>query len=127
MDHDTRLQERSASRADTLPGAERTHQSAGDWALWKVQGKVFMLHTALPGEPVVILKADPADAKFLREAHAQITTGYHMNKEHWITLHPGSGIAPGLIDNLVTDSYLLVVEGRPKTRRPVDPETFRRP
>jgi len=125
MEHDTRLQARSATRADELPGAERTHQASGDWDLWKVGGKVFMLHTAMPGEPVVILKSDPADAKFLREAHEQITAGYHMNKEHWITLHPGGGIEPRLVDNLVTESYLLVVEGLPKKKRPVDPDEFR--
>jgi predicted DNA-binding protein (MmcQ/YjbR family) len=126
MQHDTKLQARSAMRADELPGAERTHQSTGDWELWKVAGKVFMLHTAMPGEPVVILKADPADAESLREAHAQITPGYHMNKKHWITLHPGGGIDTELIDDLVTESYLLVVEGLPKHQRPVDNETFRR-
>ena len=49
MQHDTKLQARSATRADELPGAERTHQSTGDWELWKVGGKVFMLHTAMPG------------------------------------------------------------------------------
>ncbi|MFG1930885.1 MmcQ/YjbR family DNA-binding protein [Mycobacterium sp. NPDC048908] len=127
MERDTRLQARSATRADELPGAERTHQPSGGWDLWKVGGKVFMLHTAMPGEPVVILKADPADAKSLREAHEQITAGYHMNKEHWITLHPGGGIEPRLVDDLVTESYLLVVEGLPKKKRPVDPDTFRHP
>lgn len=126
MQHDTRLQTRSATRADELPGAERTLQDTGDWERWKVGGKVFMLHTAMPGTPVVILKADPDDAESLRETHAQITPGYHMNKTHWITLHPGGCLDPELIDDLVTDSYLLVVKGLPKQRRPVDPETFRR-
>jgi predicted DNA-binding protein (MmcQ/YjbR family) len=126
MHDDMRLQERSATRAEELPGAERTHQSTGDWDVWKVGGKVFMLQTAMPGEPVVILKADPADAVSLREAHTEITPGYHMDKKHWITLHPGGGIDAGLVDDLVTDSYLLVVEGLPKPRRPVDPERFRR-
>src|SRR3954470_5524395 len=125
MHHDVRLQERSATRAEELPGVERTHQSTGDWELWKVVGKVFMLQTAMPGEPVVILKADPADSVALREAHTEITPGYHMDKKHWITLHPGGGIDAGLVDDLVTESYLLVVEGLPKRRRPVDPETFR--
>ena len=125
MRHDLSLQERSATRAEELPGAERTHQSTGDWEVWKVSGKVFMLQTAMPGEPVVILKADPADAVSLREAHAQISPGYHMDKKHWITLHPGGDIDAGLVDDLVTESYLLVVEGLPKRHRPVDPETFR--
>lgn len=126
MQHEMTLQARSATRAEGLPGAERTHQSTGDWEVWKVSGKVFMLQTTMPGEPVVILKADPADALSLREAHADITAGYHMNKTHWITLHPGGAIEAALVDDLVTDSYLLVVEGVPKPHRPVDPETFRR-
>jgi predicted DNA-binding protein (MmcQ/YjbR family) len=126
MQHNMRVQARSATRAGELPGAERTHQSNGDWEVWKVGGKVFMLQTAMPGEPVVILKADPADALALREAHVEITPGYHMDKKHWITVHPGLGLEAGLVDDLVTDSYLLVVEGLPQRRRPVDPETFRR-
>src|SRR4051795_847227 len=126
MQHDMRLQERSATRAEELPGAERTHQSTGDWEVWKVGGKVFMLQTSMPGEPVVILKADPADAVSLREAHTEITPGYHMDKQHWITLRPGGGVDATLVDDLVTESYLLVVEGLPKRRRPVDPESFRR-
>src|SRR3954469_24065457 len=125
MQHDMSLQERSATRAEGLPGAERTHQSSGDWEVWKVGGKVFMLQTAIPGEPVVILKADPADAVLLREAHTQITPGYHMDKKHWITLHPGGGMDARLVDDLVTESYVLVVEGLPKSQRPVDPDTFR--
>jgi predicted DNA-binding protein (MmcQ/YjbR family) len=119
------LQERSATRAEELPGAVRTHQATGDWDVWKVGGKVFMLQTAMPGEPVVILKADPAQAVSLREAHAEVTPGYHMDKKHWITLHPGGGIDGRFVDQLVTDSYLLVVEGLPRRRRPIDPETFR--
>lgn len=126
MQHDTRLQALSASRGDELPGAVRIRQENGDWELWKVGGKVFMLHTAMPGEPVVILKADPDDAESLRKEHPQITPGYHMNKRHWITLHPGDSIAPELIHELVTESYLLVIEGLPKQQRPLDPQTFRR-
>jgi predicted DNA-binding protein (MmcQ/YjbR family) len=126
MQCDTSLQARSATRADELPGTERTHQSTGNWELWKVGGKVFMLHTAMPGEPVVVLKADPSDAESLRESHPQITPGYHMNKKHWITLHPGGGIDPELVDDLVTESYLLVAGGLTSQQRPVDLERFRR-
>jgi predicted DNA-binding protein (MmcQ/YjbR family) len=126
MEHDMNLQERSATRAEELPGAVRSHQAAGDWEVWKVGGKVFMLQTSMPGEPVVTLKTDPDDAIALREAHPDITPGYHTDKKHWITLHPGGDIDAQLVDELVTESYLLVVEGLPKQQRPVDPETFRR-
>lgn len=126
MQHDSSVQKWSAIRAEQLPGAERTHQSTGDWEVWKVAGKIFMLQTSMPGEPVVILKADPADALALREAHAEITAGYHMNKTHWITLHPGGRLEAGLVNNLVTDSYLLVVEGLPRRQRPIDAESLQR-
>ncbi|WP_430459363.1 MmcQ/YjbR family DNA-binding protein [Rhodococcus opacus] len=47
-----------------------------------------------------------------------------MNKRHWITLSPGGTIDKGLVDDLVTESYLLVVNNLPRPERPVDPETF---
>ena len=62
----------------------------------------------------------------LQEQHDDITPGYHMNKKHWITLHPAGDLPTQLIDDLVTDSYLLVVENLPRAKRPVDPATFGR-
>ncbi len=118
MIQDTAVQKWAATRASELPGAERSHQATGDWEVWKVSGKVFMLQTSMPGEPVVILKADPADALALREAHADITPGYHMNKVHWITVHPGGAVNAAFVGDLVTDSYRLVVEALPQGLRP---------
>ncbi len=119
-----KLQERAAERTQELPGAELTFPFGEDWDVYKVRGKVFMLHTAVTGESIVILKATPADARSLREAHRDITPGYHMNKQHWITLHPGGDLNGPSIDDLVTESYLLVVEKLPKNQRPVDPDLF---
>jgi len=119
-----KLQEKAAARAEELPGAELTHPFGEDWDVYKVRDKVFMLQTAITGEPIVIVKSSPADAKALRSDNDDITPGYHMNKQHWITLHPGGDLKPGLVDELVTESYLLVVQGLPKNRQPVDPETF---
>ena len=122
--HGTELQERAAERAQELPGAELTHPFGEDWDVFKVRGKVFMLQTAVTGEPIVILKAAPADGRSLREAYQDITPGYHMNKKHWITLHPGGELDVAFVDDLVTESYLLVVEKLPKKQQPVDPRIF---
>lgn len=73
---------------------------------------------------MVTVKARPADSVALRESHHDISTGYHMNKRHWITVTPGGSIEPLLLDDLVTESYLLVVENLPRAKRPVDPDTF---
>ena len=116
----------AARRTEELPGPELTHPFGEDWEVWKVRGRVFMLQTEITGESIVILKAAPEDGKALREAHPDVTPGYHMNKKHWITVHPGDTIEPGLVEDLVTESYLLVVEGLPRRQRPVDPATFGR-
>ncbi|OUM39941.1 MmcQ/YjbR family DNA-binding protein [Arthrobacter sedimenti] len=122
-----KLQQRAAERVRELPGAELTHPFGAGWDVYKVRGKVFMLHTEVDGEPVVILKAAPDDAHLLREAYDDITPGYHMNKKHWITLHPKGRLEAALVDDLVTESYLLVLENLPKDQRPVDPSTFGQP
>jgi predicted DNA-binding protein (MmcQ/YjbR family) len=119
-----KLQERAAERTRELPGAELTHPFGVDWDVYKVRGKVFMLQTVVSGEPIVILKASPADGLSLRAARKDITPGYHMNKRHWITLHPGGDLDASFLDDLVTESYLLVVENLPKQQQPVDPVTF---
>ncbi|WP_432570166.1 MmcQ/YjbR family DNA-binding protein [Kineococcus sp. SYSU DK005] len=123
---DERVQQQARARAQELPGAGVGHSFGPEWDVYKVKGKVFMLMTAVTGEPIVILKADPQDAKALRSEHEDITAGYHMNKQHWITVHPGGSIDPSLIDDLVTESYLLVVEKLPRPQRPVDPAAFGR-
>jgi len=82
------------------------------------------VQTEVGGAPIVTLKAKPVDGLSLQQEFTQITPGYHMNKRHWITLHPGYGLDSALIDELVTESYLLVVENLPRNQRPVDPATF---
>ena len=123
MNDDT-LQQCARLRVQKLPGAELEFPFGPDWEVFKVRGKVFMLMTEITGEPIVIVKADPEDSKTLREQHKDITPGYHMNKQHWITLHPGGELQVDLVDDLVTESYLLVVENLPRAKRPVDPEIF---
>ncbi len=118
------VQERARERAEELPGAALVHPFGPEWDVFKVRGKVFMLMTEVTGEPIVILKSEPHDAKALRSEHEDITPGYHMNKQHWITLHPGGSLPPSLVEDLVTESYLLVVENLPRAQRPVDPASF---
>ncbi|MGO4680855.1 MmcQ/YjbR family DNA-binding protein [Microbacterium sp. 2MCAF23] len=120
------LQERARACAEELPGAGLEHPFGPGWEVYKVRDRVFMLLTDVTGEPIVILKTDPEDGKALREQYDAITPGYHMNKKHWITMRPSGGLPTPLIDDLVTDSYLLVVANLPRAKRPVDPATFGR-
>ncbi|RZU18145.1 MmcQ/YjbR family DNA-binding protein [Streptomyces sp. BK239] len=119
------VQRLAAACAEGLPGSGLEHPFGPEWDVHKVRGKVFMLVTEVTGEPMVILKSAPEESAVLREQYAEITPGYHMNKKHWITLH-GGALDRGLVEELVTESYRLVVEGLPKARRPADPATYGR-
>jgi predicted DNA-binding protein (MmcQ/YjbR family) len=121
------LHKTAADCAEELPGAQLEHPFGDDWEVFKVRGKVFMLMTEVPGRPVVILKADPGEAHALRQQNSNITPGYHMNKKHWITLEGGEAIDEELVQELVTESYRLVVGQLPKSQQPVDPHTYGRP
>ncbi|WP_299305920.1 MmcQ/YjbR family DNA-binding protein [uncultured Brachybacterium sp.] len=123
MDGDA-LQEIARTRAEELPAAVVTHPFGPEYDVAKVVGRMFLLLTEVRGERIVVLKADPRDSEALRQAHSDITPGYHMNKRHWITLEPGGELDAELVRELVTESYLLVVEGLPRARRPVDPGSF---
>ena len=120
------MRECAAAQAEELPGSELTHPFGEDWDVYKVRGKVFMLQTAITGEEIVTLKCAPDDARSLQEQYAGIVPGYHMNKRHWISVRPTDNIDPQLVQDLVTESYLLVVAKLPKARRPVDPDTYGR-
>ncbi|KJL49444.1 hypothetical protein RS84_00156 [Microbacterium hydrocarbonoxydans] len=116
----------AAQRAEELPGATRENPFGPDWDVYKVRGRVFLL-IPLDRTGRVTLKSHPDDSVALRETFADISPGYHMNKKHWITLTPGPSLEAGLVTELVTESYLLVVEKLPRAIRPVDPDTFGRP
>ncbi|MFF2399806.1 MmcQ/YjbR family DNA-binding protein [Streptomyces goshikiensis] len=85
-------------------------------SVFKVMGKVFAL-SALDAEPLKAnLKCEPELAVRLREEHAAIVPGYHMNKRHWNTVTV-SGLPDALVRELVEDSYDLVVAGLPRAER----------
>ncbi|MGD7003396.1 MmcQ/YjbR family DNA-binding protein [Corynebacterium halotolerans] len=127
------LQKAARKRAEKLPGARLEHPFGSDYDVYEVGGKVFLLLTRIPrdstgqgitdeirGKRVMVVKADPADALALRGEHAEIIPGYHMNKEHWITVANGDRIKKKLVKDLVSDSYRLVVGTLPQAERPAD-------
>jgi len=57
----------------------------------------------------LLLKNDPLLIGSLRMERG-IYAGYHMNKEHWITIHLGSGISKEKVFELIDMSYNLTKE-----------------
>lgn len=113
------LQKAASNYAEKLPGSSLVHPFGPEWEVFKVRDKVFMLMTQVTGEPMVILKSLPEEAAALRHEFVEITPGYHMNKKHWITIRGGSTIGKRLVQELVTDSYRLVVAALPKSQQPI--------
>jgi len=54
------------------------------------------------------LKCDPDRAIELREMHASVTPGFHMNKKHWNTVLLDGAIPDQLIFSWTDHSYELV-------------------
>jgi predicted DNA-binding protein (MmcQ/YjbR family) len=113
-----RLLETAMETAAQLPAVTHEHPFGPEWEVFKVVGKVFLLATEMPGEPVVTLKCEPEHSKALQQQYEELVPGYHMNKRHWLTIRVGDAVTRELVDELVRNSYELVVEGLPRTKRP---------
>ncbi|MDO4887820.1 MAG: MmcQ/YjbR family DNA-binding protein [Actinomycetaceae bacterium] len=109
----------AAETALALPDARLEFPFGPDFEVYRVRGKVFMIPFVGRG---VTLKCDPDHARHLREHFASIGPGYHMNKRHWITVAAGPDITPDLVEELVCQSWELVVEKMPRAQRPPLPD-----
>lgn len=84
----------------------------------KVSGKMFAL-IATQDDPLrVNLKCDPDKAEILRELYLAIVPGYHMNKRHCNTVVLDGSIPEEEVRAMIDESYALVVQGLPKSKRP---------
>jgi predicted DNA-binding protein (MmcQ/YjbR family) len=107
---------RLIARCEALPGAEAAHPFGEGTLVYKVGGKIFAL-ISMGGPARVNLKVDPELARSLVRDYPGITPGYHMNKQHWVTVHLDSPLPADMVESMVEDSYDLVVSGlSPKVR-----------
>lgn len=100
------------------PGVEETLPFGPDTLVYKVMGKVFLL-TSLdnPDGLRFNVKCDPERAEALREEHACVLPGYHMNKKHWNTIVVDGSVPTRLLKEWIDHSYDLVVQSLPKKLR----------
>lgn len=85
----------------------------------KVGGKMFAL-LSLTAEGKVdnlSLKCDPVIAENLREQHAAVQPGYHLNKKHWNTVILDGSLTEEDLHKMIDHSYELVLKGLPKADR----------
>jgi predicted DNA-binding protein (MmcQ/YjbR family) len=101
----------------SFPGSAQTFPFGPETLVFKVAGKMFAL-SRLEQHPLRIsLKCDPPLAEQLRQAHAAVLPGYHLNKRHWNTVLIDGSLPDRMIMDMIEDSYDLVVSRLPQTRR----------
>ena len=72
----------------------------------------------LDQEPLrVSLKCEPSLAEQLREVHSAVIPGYHLNKRHWNTVVIDGSLPDQIVEDMIEDSYDLVVSRLPRARR----------
>lgn len=78
-----------------------------DTLVFKAGEKIFALAN-LDGDLSINLKCDPAYALELREHHASVTPGYHMNKKHWNTVILDGTVPDKEIFSWIDHSFELI-------------------
>ncbi len=98
-------------------GAEETTPFGPDVLVYKVGGKMFAATAPDDLPPRLNLKCDPDRALALRDQHAGITPGWHMNKKHWNTVVLDGSVPAALVRELIEHSHALVVASLPAKAR----------
>jgi predicted DNA-binding protein (MmcQ/YjbR family) len=100
-----------------FPGSIETFPFGPEVSVFKVADKMFALSQLAQPPLRVSLKCEPLLAEQLREAHAAVLPGYHLNKKHWNTVIIDGSLPDQAIKDMIEDSYDLVVSKLPMSRR----------
>jgi predicted DNA-binding protein (MmcQ/YjbR family) len=101
----------------SFPDASETFPFGPLTSVFKVAGKMFALSQLGADSLRVSLKCEPALAEALRETHVAVIPGYHLNKRHWNTVILDGTLSDQTIEEMIEDSYDLVVGGLPLARQ----------
>jgi predicted DNA-binding protein (MmcQ/YjbR family) len=83
----------------------------GDTVLvFKTNGKIFLLASLDTPQLQFNVKCDPLLAEELRERHACVQPGYHMNKKHWNTIIPDGTVSTAQLKEWIDHSYELIAK-----------------
>ncbi|WP_291359381.1 MULTISPECIES: MmcQ/YjbR family DNA-binding protein [Acinetobacter] len=111
------LHQLAASLALKFPEVTVTQPFGEGCDVFKVLDKVFMLQFYLQGKAVINLKVAPDHAAMLRDSYSYIHAGWHMNKRHWISVYENNELDEPLIEDLVQNSYELVISKLKKAEK----------
>jgi len=98
-------------------GAIEDFPFGAEVSVFKVGGKMFALSFLARAPLEVSLKCEPELAVDLRATYEAVRPGWHLNKRHWNTVTLDGSVPDELVEDMIEDSYDLVVGGLPKNMR----------
>ena len=98
----------------TKAGASEERPFDLETPVYKVMGKMFALLAPERTSPCLTLKCDPDHALLLRDTYPAVLPGYYMNKRHWNTITLDGSVPDNEIEEMIDESYDLVVKGLTK-------------
>ncbi|WP_218947597.1 MmcQ/YjbR family DNA-binding protein [Acinetobacter sp. YH16042] len=107
----------AAKTALALPETTCSQPFGEGCDVFKVMDKVFMLSFHLEGKAAINLKVLPDNGGMLKDIYPFIRAGWHMNKQHWISVFTDEELEEELLQDLVLNSYELVVSKLNKGQR----------
>jgi len=111
--NDDQLEQLALKYGQQLAFSIQSQPFGPDCEVFKICDKVFMLIGAYSGKLLVTIKCKPEKSLEYQELYPSISAGYHMNKKHWISIASGHEITADLLQDLIQDSYDLVVAKLP--------------
>ncbi|WP_112134282.1 MmcQ/YjbR family DNA-binding protein [Glycomyces dulcitolivorans] len=119
------LQRAARSAAEGLDATSHGRPFVDKLDVYKVAGRVFLIVTDDPDEPIVTVKCEPGHGRALQHEHPGITEGRYLDKRHWISIGPGPHITAKLVKDLVVLSYDLVLDLLPHDQWPMTAHAIR--
>ncbi len=69
------------------------------------------------GKPIFTCKGNPVHNQFLRNQYKDITTGYYMNKEHWISIYLEGDVPDDVLKQICDDAYDIILQSLSAKKR----------
>ena len=84
-----------------------------DTLVSRVGNKIFLLMSLNTGNRFNV-KCDPELAIELRDRHAEVIPGFHMNKTHWNSVYTDGNLTNKQLCEMIDHSYSLILKSLPK-------------
>lgn len=82
-----------------------------------MRGNILAIVMERDRPPRVSVKCEPEIAPVLRDEHAAVTGGFHLNKRHWNTISLDGTVPAERVREWIEGSWDLVVEKLPIRER----------